>query len=326
MNGSWGRSYKGVYSSFCRDYDNLLSSTYSNVLFIVSAGNTGIGGIPSIIQNPSDCKNTFAVGATLSYGKYIRSREKGIEYLADYSSRGPTSNGRIKPNIVAPGHFILAPNAGVGARYVSGTSMSSPVVAASASIVRQYFEEGWCNTMSCCGTKGCGVTIKPSGSLLKAILINGAQPLTGGVQSIPGSFHDNNQGIGQLNLLNSLPLSEVNNVGLILINDRKIVNGAEHEYIINVDTSNGCTSDLRVTLAWYDAPGAVGCTHCVMNDLDLFIEDMHGSEMFYPNGLSYRNKKNTAERIRVPTLTEDFFTHLYCNADYICIPLTDCTV
>lgn len=100
MNGSWGRSYNGVYTSFCRDYDSMLRSNYADVLFVVSAGNTGIGSIESSIQNPADCKNALAVGASLSYGKDIRSKEKGIEYLADYSSRGPSADGRIKPGEV----------------------------------------------------------------------------------------------------------------------------------------------------------------------------------------------------------------------------------
>ncbi|KAL3788137.1 hypothetical protein HJC23_005475 [Cyclotella cryptica] len=329
MNASWGRGYNGVYSAFCRDYDSMLSTKYSDVLLVVSAGNTGVGGHASSIQNPADCKNSLGVGASLSYGNDIRSREKGIEYLADYSSRGPTFDGRMKPDIVAPGHFILAPNAdpsrfgecdgsaqpdvksslsaGKGARYVSGTSMSSPVVAGSASIVRQYFEEGWCTEDWCCGAKGCGTSINPSGSLLKAILLNGAQPLHGGVQGVPDGIvfqddpiyeYDNIQGAGRVNLLNSLPLTGENNIQMMIVNDKGIIDGAKDEYNFQVDLSNGCNSEVQVTLVWYDPPGAVGCTNCVMNDLDLYMENIDGSEILYPNGLFQRDKKNTVERIR----------------------------
>ncbi|EED89728.1 subtilisin-like serine protease, partial [Thalassiosira pseudonana CCMP1335] len=263
LNASWGRGYKGKYSAFCRDYDNALRSKYSNVLFVASSGNTGMGGVASTVQNPADCKNTFSVGASLSSGNDARSREMGIEYLADYSSRGPTFDGRFKPDIVAPGHFIVAANsdpsvvgecdgttapnvqksltAGLGVQYVSGTSMSSPVVAGTASILRQYFAEG-------------------CGSLLKALLMNGAQPLTGGIQQ-----YDNNQGMGRLNLLNS------NDIQLITVNDKRIGNGDEDTYDIQIDTSNGCDADLRVTLAWYDAPGMVGCTNCLLNDIDVYM-------------------------------------------------------
>jgi subtilisin family serine protease len=331
MNGSWGRSYGGLYTSFCRDWDGLLRSKYADVLFVVSAGNTGIGAVEASIQNPADCKNAMAVGASLSYGRDIRSKEKGIEYMADYSSRGPSADGRIKPDIVAPGHFIVAPNAdpsrigecdgssrpnvqyslsaGKGGRYVSGTSMSTPVVAGSAAIVRQYFEEGWCAEEMCCGSKGCGEPINPSGSLLKAILLNGAESLTGGVQVVPDgsvtesvSEYDNNQGYGRLNLLNSLPLNGENDLQMIVVNDKGIRNEATQEYVVDIDMSNGCSADLRVTLAWFDAPGSVGCTSCIMNDLDLYIEEVNGSDTFYPNGLSRRDRKNTVERIRVSSI------------------------
>ena len=95
INASWGRSYKGQYTSFCRQYDSSLQSIYPDLLLVISAGNTGRYGVGSI-QDPADCKNPLAVGSTLSYGTDAAVREKGIEYLADYSSRGPTMDERMK--------------------------------------------------------------------------------------------------------------------------------------------------------------------------------------------------------------------------------------
>ena len=79
--------------------------------------------------------------------------------VAGFSSRGPASDGRIKPDLLAPGEKIasvrsdgdLSSNqcdanlgsAGLIVATASGTSMSTPVVAANALLVRQYFEEGW---------------------------------------------------------------------------------------------------------------------------------------------------------------------------------------
>ena len=88
-----------------------MRSTYPDLLFVLSAGNTGRRDGASSIQNPGDCKNSLAVGATLSEGSDARNGERGVEYLADYSSRGPTLDGRIKQDIVAPGQFVLAPYA-----------------------------------------------------------------------------------------------------------------------------------------------------------------------------------------------------------------------
>ncbi len=95
INASWGRSYHGQYTSFCRLYDEALRSEYPDLLLVVSAGNTGRAGMQSI-QDPADCKSPLAVGSTLSHGSDLRDGELGIEYLADYSSRGPTMDERIK--------------------------------------------------------------------------------------------------------------------------------------------------------------------------------------------------------------------------------------
>ena len=282
INASWGRSYGGQYTSFCRKYDEMLRNEFSDLLFVVSAGNTGRNG-ESSIQDPADCKSPLAVGATLSYGTDLRSGELGHEYLADYSSRGPASDSRMKPDIVAPGHFILAAKAmpdnvgecdgnrnpnvknnvtgGQGVKYTTGTSMASPALAGDGAIIRQYFEEGYCNIQTCCGSKGCtGSSMNPSGTLLKAILMNGAQPLTGGVQYVPSGDvlpdqplqpYDNNQGMGRINLLNSVPLTGKNNMIMKIVNDKVIVDGNKDVYDLVIDKSNDCNRPLSVTLAWY---------------------------------------------------------------------------
>ena len=95
ITASWGRSYYGQYTSFCRQYDNALHARYPDLTLVVSAGNTGRAG-PGSIQDPADCKSPLAVGSTLSHGTDLRDGELGIEYLADYSSRGPTQDKRMK--------------------------------------------------------------------------------------------------------------------------------------------------------------------------------------------------------------------------------------
>lgn len=332
INGSWGRSYYGVYASFCKDYDATLRDSFTDILFVTSSGNTGKTEGTITVQNPADCKNTLAVGSSLSYGSDVRSNELGIEYLADYSSKGPTADGRIKPDIVAPGHYLVAANANVdmvgecdgdgtpdsrygtggdGVRYVSGTSFAAPVVAGSALILRQYFMEGYCQVGRCCGSKSCGSKISPSNSLLKALLLNGATPMTGKIQAVPDgdvldeSFeeYDGKQGFGRVTLLNSVPLAGSNKLGLIAVNDKSISDGDNHEYMIDIDTSSGCDSELRVTLVWMDPPGATGCKKCLVNDLDISVEEIGegNSKTYYPNGLSRRDSINTVERIRIKT-------------------------
>ena len=60
--------------------------------------------------------------------------------MADYSSRGPTTDLRIKPEVMCPGDNIRSARAGSLDEYSlnSGTSMAVPMCAGASAIVRQY--------------------------------------------------------------------------------------------------------------------------------------------------------------------------------------------
>ncbi|CAN0509287.1 unnamed protein product, partial [Ectocarpus sp. 8 AP-2014] len=70
-----------------------------------------------------------------------------LDEVSDFSSLGPTTDGRIKPDILAPGHYIFsASNGGEGSCQLdrnSGTSMSCPIAAGAAALVRQYLVDGF---------------------------------------------------------------------------------------------------------------------------------------------------------------------------------------
>ncbi len=79
----------------------------------------------------------------------------------------------MKPDLVAPGASVLTPKAKHPGETVQsfGTSFSAPTVAGNAALVRQYFEEGKlpCDRSNC--------SFDPSGSLVKAVLMNSARTL-----------------------------------------------------------------------------------------------------------------------------------------------------
>ena len=60
--------------------------------------------LPNTHNSPANLKNGVSVGASESHNGDLQSGQRGYEYLAAFSSRGPTQDGRIKPDIVAPGH------------------------------------------------------------------------------------------------------------------------------------------------------------------------------------------------------------------------------
>jgi serine protease AprX len=76
-------------------------------IVVVAAGNEGPQ--QGTIGSPAAANGALTVGATLDGGA-----------VADFSSRGPTLDGRVKPEVVAPGASIIAARA-------SGTSLGTPI-------------------------------------------------------------------------------------------------------------------------------------------------------------------------------------------------------
>ena len=69
---------------------------HDDLLFVVAAGNSGSSTTVSTLASPGTAKNSVTVGASESEGTEITSSMYGKDYLAYFSSRGPTLDGRIK--------------------------------------------------------------------------------------------------------------------------------------------------------------------------------------------------------------------------------------
>ncbi len=234
-------------------------------------------------------------------------------YLAKTHSIPLLDTGRMKPDIIAPGASVLTAYAHVNGKTVQeyGTSVAGPIVAGNGALVRQYFEEGRLP----CKNKNCKVD--PSGSLVKAVLLNSARPLKQ-VQVVKPwlekrlleelNQYDNNQGMGLIQLDKTLPIPGHNTINAIVRNNVIIQDRTVHDIFIKA-TPGKCKfdsykRDFSATLSWYDPPGAMSCAKCLLNDLDMMVHQVtrkgivKGSTGISANGSNGKDSDNNVERIR----------------------------
>jgi len=124
---SWGSSSAGAYTSGSRQVDQAAWEK-KDMLVLFAAGNDGVdvdkNGVvdPDSMGSPGTAKNVLTVGASennrtsipyawgSSYGAPISTdlRANNISGMAAFSSRGPTDDGRVKPDITAPGTWVAS--------------------------------------------------------------------------------------------------------------------------------------------------------------------------------------------------------------------------
>jgi subtilisin family serine protease len=185
-SNSWGGLVYGACDVTAQTFDALVRDAQpadsavpapgnQEMVIVVAAGNEGIDGL----RSPGTAKNVITVGASENVhflGDFDGcglddSSADNADDVADFSSHGPTEDGRVKPDVVAPGTHVsggvyqtATPGAtgqaaacfdGTGTCGMSsspffpdgqefyttssGTSHSTPAVAGAAALVRQFF-------------------------------------------------------------------------------------------------------------------------------------------------------------------------------------------
>ncbi|MEN6372821.1 MAG: S8 family serine peptidase [Armatimonadota bacterium] len=313
-SNSWGDSSNPGYYASDSYYTDQFIWNHKDMVILFAAGNEGVDTNPAdgkvdvdSINYPATAKNIICVGATESitpastttwgsagytteplYSDKVANNSSG---MAAFSSRGPCDDGRIKPDICAPGIFVISdhsqyPGAGTLSgsynsyyAYGAGTSMATPLVAGACVLTREYYVK-----------KGIS---SPSAALIKATLLNGAFDMAPGQYTSPQEIParpNSVEGWGRLDLKNSLIPASPKAIYSYDVSTGLSTGGSSTYHIYNVSGA----SPLRVTLAWTDYPASAGASIALVNDLDLKVTTPSGVT-YYGNGTI--DRRNNVEGV-----------------------------
>jgi|GEM_PF-6500574 len=241
--------FNGWYSTSSRKIDDM-SLSEPKVLHVFATGNggfnntncgfagCGFGSVPGGFQTS---KNALTVGNLLTSDEVHPS-----------SSKGPTRDGRIKPEICTRGHEAIAPGRNNLYNLIGGTSSASAAASGGAAILVEQYRRQFNNE-------------DPPNMLIKGVLCNTADDLGN-----PGP--DYTYGFGQLNIINAVNC--IKNKHFYI---DSLSNGQSKLRTINVPQN---TKLLKANLTWNDIPGPIYSVKTLINDLDIQLESPDGTISF----------------------------------------------
>jgi hypothetical protein len=239
-------------------------------------------GADTTIGLMASTKNSVTVGALNPDGVSI----------ASFSSHGPTTDGRVKPELVAKGvdQFSTVPANGYDT--MQGTSMATPVVAGMSALLTQQYRKTFGKT--------------PSGPILKSLLIAGADDLG-------PAGPDYTYGFGLADAKASVDLIIADGATGSRIRTGTIMNRQD----VDIPVVLPAATKLRVVLGWFDpevllVPAIPDddplADKTLVNDLDLRVIDPTGATVFpyvlngaTPSALATKgpNHTDTTEEVEI---------------------------
>src|SRR5262245_37671087 len=322
-SNSWGFINLFRYDVNAQEFDRIVRDAQSGVagnqqlIVVFAAGNSGSAA--NTVSSPATAKNVITVGASENVRQtgtdccgIANTGADSANDIISFSSRGPVNStggdGRVKPDIVAPGTHIEAgiPQSNYDGSSVcnqffppgqtlygwsSGTSHSTPAVAGGAALVYQYILNSGLSA--------------PSPAMTKAFLMNSAAYMTG--VGAGGNLPSNSQGMGRMDLGRAF-----DGVQRLVVDQTQILGSTGQTCQIPGSVARP-SQPFRVALAWTDAPGPTTGSPAV-NNLDL--EVTINGQTFLGNVFSGANSttggtadpRNNVESVFLPAGVSGSFT------------------
>lgn len=262
-SGSWGWSNSsGTYLTQDASTDAYIYA-HPEFLNLYAAGNESSA---MRVRNPGIAKDVLTIGATQN--------GTASNAIASFSSRGPTQDNRIKPNIMAPGQNIYSAQGGTTNGYyaLSGTSMATPAANGSIGLIRHYLLAGFYPS----GVANPADSIKyQSAALLRAMAMVSADPNVGSY-TIPSY----DIGWGRIDVDSVLFFT--GDTRRLIIKDDTVGVGTGQSKVDSF-TVTSSTIPMRIVVAWTDTAAAANANPTLVNDLNVTLTA--------PNGTYYRGNQ-----------------------------------
>lgn len=249
-------SYEGDYGLTAATIDAIIGGSLGESLVIFwAAGNERGAGSCGTQYNttppPSNNKNAISVGALNSNN----------DSMTSFSSWGPSDDGRLRPVISAPGcqsggdGGVTSLDSDFDTDYTTlcGTSMASPTAAGVGALIIEDFRNTFAGQPD------------PSNQLMKTWLAHTAIDLG-------NTGPDNQFGYGSIRAVDAIDFVRTGNW-----DEDAVADGGIKTYSVDVNPGE---SELKLTLAWDDAPGTPNVGNALVNDLDLVVIDPSGGRHY----------------------------------------------
>lgn len=255
-----------TYDLMVRDGDFDTTMVAEPHIVVFSAGNSGPGAMT--LTAPKEAKNVIVTAGTQNYRT-----SSNIDAMYVSSSRGPAVDGRYVPTIAAPGQTIASTRNDLGGScasaisgtnglyaFCTGTSMASPHASGAVVLLTDWWRQR---------TGG----DDPSPAMAKALLVNTAVDITS-----TGPIPNFDEGWGRVQVSAAIrPAASTH-----YFDQETLFDGTGQSWTLEVEPAPSLP--LKVSLAWTDAPGALGANPALVNDLDLSV--VNGGNTYLGNHFS----------------------------------------